>query len=85
MTGFASAGVHITSLVVRTLPAQWQQTLARVRRLQNVEVHTGDAVGKFVVLLETDDEQQILDAIDRIQEIDGVLSATMVYHHIDEQ
>ena len=76
--------VHITSLVVQATPAKWQQTLAQVERMRTAEVHTGDTVGKFVVLLETDDEEQILDAINRIQDIDGVLSATMVYHHVDQ-
>ena len=35
-------------------------------------------------LLETEDEQQILSAIDRIQGMDGVLSVAMVYHQIDD-
>ncbi|MBS1269442.1 MAG: Chaperone NapD [Gammaproteobacteria bacterium] len=84
MDCLVSERVHITSLVVHARPAKWKQILTQVKRLPTVEVHTGDTIGKFVVLLETQDEEQILDAIDRIQEIDGVLSATMVYHHIDE-
>ena len=76
--------VHITSLVVHTRPDQIERVLEQVRALPATEVHTGEPAGKFIVLLETEDEQHILSAIDRIQDIDGVLSATMVYHHIDE-
>ena len=77
--------VHITSLVVQAVPSKWREAADEVARLPAVEVHTGEPIGKFIVLLETDDEQQILNAIDRIQDIDGVLTATMVYHHVDEE
>ncbi len=77
--------VHITSLVVHANPSKWQQAIDEVASLPAVEVHAGEPVGKFIVLLETDDEQQILNAIDRIQDIDGVLTATMVYHHVDDE
>ena len=76
--------VHITSLVVHARPARCQEVIREVQRLPATGVHSGEPEGKFVVLLETRDEQQILSAIDRIQDLDGVLSATMVYHHIDE-
>lgn len=79
-----SGEVHVTSLVVHANPETWQRTIDAVRRLPSAEVHVGQPIGKFVVVLETDDEQQILHAIDRINEIDGVYSASMVYHHIDD-
>lgn len=84
MPSIASNPVHITSLVVHAMPAQLESVIQQVESLPEVEVHGSDPVGKFIVLLETDDEQSILTAIDRIQAIDGVLTATMVYHHIDD-
>ena len=84
MACLVSEKVHITSLVVHVNPEKWKEIIDQVKRVPTVEVHTGRSIGKFIVLLETDNEEQILKAIDRIQEIDGVLSATMVYHHIDE-
>ncbi|TQV74223.1 hypothetical protein FKG94_16590 [Exilibacterium tricleocarpae] len=74
---------HVTSLVVHASAAALQDVLARVRRLPATEVHTGEPPGKFIVVLETETEQQILQTIDRIRDIDGVLSAAMVYHHVD--
>ena len=76
--------VHITSLVVHAVPDHWERVLSQVAEIPAVAIHTGDTVGKFVVLLETDNEQQILEAMNRIQDVEGVLNASMVYHHIDE-
>ena len=76
---------HITSLIVHAKPSSLQSVLDQVRQLPSAEVHTGEPANKFIVLLETKDEQQILEAIDRIQGITGVLNASMVYHHIDDE
>lgn len=79
-----TAQVHISSLVVHCLPAKLEQVLASVARMDNVEIHAPDPSGKFVALLETENEQGILARIDQIQTFNGVLNATMVYHEIDD-
>ena len=76
--------VHISSLVVHCLPGKFEQVLANVKKMDQVEIHAPDPVGKFVVLLETDNEQGILAMIDQIQTVNGVLNTTMVYHEIDD-
>ena len=75
---------HISSLVIHCLPEQMEQILSDVRQMDNVEVHVPDVSGKFVALLETENEQGILATIDQIQSLAGVLTATMVYHEIDD-
>lgn len=75
--------VHISSLVVRCLPHRLDQAVAAVKKFKNADVRAHDPVGKFVVLLETENEGQILSIIGRIESIDGVLNASMVYHEID--
>jgi len=75
--------IHISSLVVHCMPASFDQALSQVKNLDNVEVHAPDPKGKFVALLETGHESDILSTISRIEAIDGVLNATMVYHEID--
>lgn len=74
---------HITSLVVQAVPACADAIVEQVRGLPGAEVHRGEPANKFVVLLETDTEQEILDVINDLQKTDGVLSATMVYHQVD--
>lgn len=77
-------GKHITSLVVHARPDSVDDVIRQIENLECVQIYTGDPPGKFIALMETDDESQILEGIDRIQDIRGVLSATMVYHHVDE-
>lgn len=72
MTEPSATPVHITSLVVHALPDHWERVLSRLAEIPAVEIHTGDTIGKFVVLLETDNEQQILEAMNRIQDMAGV-------------
>ncbi len=76
--------VHISSLVIHCLPDKFEQVLGSVKQLENIEIHAPDPAGKFVALLETDNEQGILATIDQIQTVNGVLNATMVYHEIDD-
>lgn len=75
--------IHISSLVVHCMPGLFDQALSQVKSMENVEVHAPNPIGKFVALLETEHERDILSMISRIEEIDGVLNATMVYHEID--
>lgn len=75
--------VHITSLVVHCLPPRLKQAVAAVKKFKNAEVPAHDPMGKFVVLLETENGGEILSIIARIEAIDGVLNATLVYHEID--
>ncbi len=76
--------VHISSLVIHCLPGKLEQVLDRVKQLETVEIHAPDPAGKFIALLETENEQGILYMIDQIQAVNGVVSATLVYHEIDD-
>jgi len=75
--------IHISSLIIHCMPDLFDQALTQVKNMPNVEIYAPDPIGKFVALLETEHESDILSTISRIQEIEGVLNATMVYHEID--
>lgn len=75
---------HISSLVVHCLPEQLQNVLSQVEKFAHVEVHAPNPAGKFVAVLETENEHGILSTINDIQAMPGVLAATMVYHEIDD-
>jgi len=77
--------VHISSLVVHCLPEDLSKVQEKVGNIDNVEVCVSDPKGKFVALLETDSEKDILSTISVIQGIDSVLNAAMVYHEIDDE
>ena len=77
--------VHISSLVVHCLPEQLSKVQREVEGLDNVEVCVSDPKGKFVAVLETESEKEILSTITEIQAIDSVLNASMIYHEIDDE
>ncbi|MBB3018181.1 nitrate reductase NapD [Microvirga lupini] len=74
---------HISSLVVHSRPDQVQSILEGIRSVQGAEVHGGADTGKLIVTLETDTESQVVERINAIQLLDGVLAATLVFHHFE--
>ncbi len=75
--------LHISSLVVQVRP----EALARVRdavaALEGAEVHGHSPAGKLVVTLETVSEAATLERLTAINQLEGVFSAVLVYHHVD--
>lgn len=75
--------LHISSLVVHARPEAVERIRPAVARLPGVEIHA-EANGKMVVTLETESEAAILDTLNAIGLLDGVLAATLVFHHVEE-
>lgn len=79
--------VHISSLIVqiqpRNIDALQAQCLEYASVEARVEIAAADPAGKVVVLLETPSRRHIVDFIDWLQLLEGVLSVSMVYHHAE--
>jgi nitrate reductase NapD len=75
--------IHISSLVVHCRPVQAGPVAARIGAMPGMEVVAGLAEGKLVVVLETSTEGEILDRLDAVQRLDGVLAATLVFHQFE--
>lgn len=73
---------HIASLVVHAQPEAAMAAAAAIAAMPGAEVPFRDGT-RLVVTLETADEAEILDNLTRIQLLDGVLSAALVYHHAE--
>jgi nitrate reductase NapD len=56
---------------------------ARLREMPGVEIRGGVEAGKLVVTLETASEAEVVERLNAIQVIDGVLAATLVFHHVE--
>lgn len=74
--------LHIASLVVHARPELFDAVKANLRLLEGVELHQESAAGKLVVVLETVHENQILQRIEQISNLPGVLNAALIYHEI---
>lgn len=76
--------VQIASLIIHTRPELLEAVKANLMRLPNLEVHQQSAQGKLVVVLEAEHEASILDNLNAIQNLPGVLNAVLIYHEIVE-
>jgi periplasmic nitrate reductase NapD len=75
--------LHIASLVVRCRPERLAVLKRALTALPGAEVPAEGAVGKLVVTLEAASEQAIRHQLDAIGALPGVLSATLVAHHVE--
>lgn len=74
--------LHIASLVVLARPELFDAVKANLRLLDGVELHQESAAGKLVVVLEAHHERQILQRIEHINNVPGVLNAALIYHEL---
>jgi periplasmic nitrate reductase NapD len=74
--------LHIASLLVHARPELFEAVKTNLRLLDGLELHQESPLGKLVVVLETEHEQQILERIEQISNLPGVLNAALVYHEV---
>lgn len=79
-----TAEVHISSLVVQARPETLDDVVAGIDALGQAEVHGRDDAGKLIVVLETENDGGIREAVDAISALAGVLSVNMVFHQIED-
>ena len=75
--------LHISSLLLRAEPARMEQVFTAIKAVPGSDVALSDESGKIIVTLETPSERQIVDALNTLQLIDGVVSAALVFHQAD--
>lgn len=76
-----SEELHIAGVVVHTHPEKVQRVTAAIAAVRGAEVHVTSNDGKLVVTLEASSAREIAAGIDGIQQLDAVLSASLVYQH----
>ncbi|MEJ0018382.1 MAG: chaperone NapD [Acetobacteraceae bacterium] len=72
--------LHIASVVVKARPAVQDAVAARIAALAGAEVLMVDR-GRIVVVLESDRPCDLADMLNRIGDLDEVMSATLVFEH----
>lgn len=73
---------HVSSLVVHVRPENADAARAALLAMPGVEIHA-ESSGKMVVTLETANEAEIVERLHEISRLDGVMSAALVFHHIE--
>ncbi|MGK9065005.1 chaperone NapD [Stutzerimonas chloritidismutans] len=74
--------LHIASLLVHCRPELIDAVKGNLSLLPDIELHQTSPAGKIVVVIEAEHERRILETIDRIQQIPGVLNAALIYHEL---
>ena len=75
--------MHISSLVVQLQPGAIEPVSQHCRAHPGVEIHATDPHGKMVLVLETSGQHAVMEFIDDLQLAPGVLSVSLVYHHVE--
>ena len=73
--------LHIAGSVVHAHAERVRQAAAAIAGVAGAEIHTTSPDGKLVVTLEASSAREIAARIDDIQQLDTVLSASLVYQH----
>jgi len=76
--------MNISGVVVRAFPGHIENVWQTLEQLDGVEVHGANEDGRLVVTVEQQGEREIADLLMHMQDVPGVLSASMVYHQFED-
>lgn len=76
--------MNISGVVVRVYPDRLAAVHMQLETLPGVEVHGANPDGRLVVTVEQSGDRAMADTVVRMQELPGVLSASMIYHQFEE-
>lgn len=76
--------MNISGVLIHARPENCEKIKQQLEQLDGVEVHISTADGKLVVTLEASGDRTAADTVYQLQDMPGVISASMVYHHFDD-
>ena len=77
--------MNISSAIIHARPGNVAVVQAGLANLVGVEVHAISPEGKLIVTIEAEDEGSNAATYERIGQLDGVMSAAMVYHQTESE
>lgn len=75
--------INICGLLIHAIPDQISQVQERLLQYEGVEIHTVTDNGRLVITIDHPDRYQVVDTINQLNNVEGVLSAAMVYQHTE--
>jgi len=75
---------QIASLMVQARPNHIPELTLELNALSGIEVHASSENGRVVVTVEAEDDQHLLDLISAIEAKDHVITASLVFHQIED-
>ena len=77
--------MNISGILVHALPAKFHAVKEALLALPDVEIPVENEDGRMVVIIDEWGDQPSGESLMKIQGIDGVLTANLVYQHIEEE
>ena len=75
--------MNIAGVLIHSLPGSTETVKHSLTTLPGVEVHAVSADGRMVVTVEGESADALADTFRGFNDMSGVLSAAVVYHHFD--
>ena len=75
--------MNIAGVVIHARPEKLAGVEAQLLELPGGEIHATAEDGRMVVTVE-DEESRMGDTVMAFHNVDGVLSASLIYHHFEE-
>ncbi len=76
--------MNISSIIVQTYPERSAALQGELTALPGVEIHASKEDGTIIITVEDTPEQAPARTLMGVQNLQGVLSASMVYNYSDE-
>lgn len=76
--------INVCGVVVFAKPVHLKAVQQQLEGEDGVEIHAATEDGRLVVTVEKEDQQQTGDFLHKIQALDHVISASMVYQYFDQ-
>ena len=76
--------LHIASCVAYAAPGATEGVIRAIRATGLAEVPRHDERGHLVVLIERDSASQVVDVIDAIRALEGVIAVHLAYQHAED-
>ncbi|MEJ6077779.1 chaperone NapD [Vibrio sp. 1-Bac 57] len=76
--------LHVSSLIVHVKCEQILDLTNSIKTMSRAELVTVTEHGKAIVIIEAANQRQIMECIDQINDIDGVVHTSLVYHEFEK-
>ena len=75
----------VSSIVVRTAPANTSSVISRISKTDLCEVHFKDEEGRIIVTLEGENIDTMMQSVKAIQNMPDVLNVSVMYSYCGEE
>lgn len=77
----ADEAINICGVLVHAIPNRILDVQARLLEYEGIEIHKVTTDGRLVITIDHPNRGQMIETINQLNTVEGVLSAAMVYQH----